>query len=165
MQLLKRRLVASAATQEELVRQACSCVVVILFMFQDGDGCMHHLKNCHFCSWYLMVVCTIGKFVIFFSWSKMLMEPFSRTSTTACHTGSLSWNGDVLCSGSRDHTIQQWDPRMPPVPTRKLHGHTHEVCGLKWSPDHQLLASGGNDNKVCVGKSSSGMPRLLSAPM
>ena len=23
-----------------------------------------------------------------------------------------------------------------------------QVCGLKWSPDHQHLASGGNDNKV-----------------
>jgi len=24
------------------------------------------------------------------------------------------------------------------------------VCGLKWSPDHQHLASGGNDNKLFV---------------
>ena len=25
-----------------------------------------------------------------------------------------------------------------------------QVCGLKWSPDHQHLASGGNDNKLLV---------------
>lgn len=25
-----------------------------------------------------------------------------------------------------------------------------QVCGLKWSPDHQHLASGGNDNKLFV---------------
>ncbi|MEQ2214356.1 hypothetical protein XENOCAPTIV_002643, partial [Xenoophorus captivus] len=25
-----------------------------------------------------------------------------------------------------------------------------EVCGLKWSPDGRYLASGGNDNLVCL---------------
>ena len=29
-------------------------------------------------------------------------------------------------------------------------GHRQEICGLKWSPDGQLLASGGNDNKLIV---------------
>lgn len=28
--------------------------------------------------------------------------------------------------------------------------HTQEVCGLKYSPDGMQLASGGNDNKLCV---------------
>ena len=28
--------------------------------------------------------------------------------------------------------------------------HKQEVCGLKWSPDDQQLASGGNDNKLFV---------------
>ena len=67
------------------------------------------------------------------------------------HTGrvsSLSWNHDTLCSGSRDLNILQWDHRNPVLPIRKYTYHTHEVCGLKWSPDHLLLASGGNDNKV-----------------
>ena len=27
---------------------------------------------------------------------------------------------------------------------QKYRGHTHEVCGLKWSPSGQQLASGGN---------------------
>ena len=25
-----------------------------------------------------------------------------------------------------------------------------QVCGLKWSPDNQYLASGGNDNRLYV---------------
>lgn len=25
-----------------------------------------------------------------------------------------------------------------------------EVCGLKWSPDGRFLASGGNDNRLCI---------------
>lgn len=48
--------------------------------------------------------------------------------------------------------ILQRDIRTPPLQSeRRLQGHRQEVCGLKWSTDHQLLASGGNDNKVVVG--------------
>lgn len=28
--------------------------------------------------------------------------------------------------------------------------HTGEVCGLKWSPTGNILASGGNDNRVYI---------------
>ena len=28
--------------------------------------------------------------------------------------------------------------------------HNLEVCGLQWSPDGSKLASGGNDNLVCI---------------
>lgn len=31
-----------------------------------------------------------------------------------------------------------------------MRGHTQEVCGLKWSPDGSLLASGGNDNALMI---------------
>lgn len=29
-------------------------------------------------------------------------------------------------------------------------GHTQEVCGLKWSDDGTALASGGNENYLCL---------------
>uniref|UniRef100_T2M3D7 Fizzy-related protein homolog n=1 Tax=Hydra vulgaris TaxID=6087 RepID=T2M3D7_HYDVU len=61
--------------------------------------------------------------------------------------GSLAWNSDILCSGSRDRNIIQRDVRCPTTSEKRLIGHRQEVCGLKWSPDKQLLASGGNDNK------------------
>jgi cell division cycle 20-like protein 1 (cofactor of APC complex) len=41
------------------------------------------------------------------------------------------------------------------APERRLAGHRQEVCGLKWSPDNQYLASGGNDNKLFVWNLSS----------
>lgn len=44
------------------------------------------------------------------------------------------------------------------MPERKLTGHKQEVCGLKWSPDHQHLASGGNDNKLFVWNMNSTIP-------
>lgn len=31
-----------------------------------------------------------------------------------------------------------------------LLGHNQEVCGLQWSPDGKLLASGGNDNVLNI---------------
>lgn len=68
---------------------------------------------------------------------------------SACVAGALAWNADQLSSGSRDRMILQRDIRTPPLQSeRRLQGHRQEVCGLKWSTDHQLLASGGNDNKV-----------------
>lgn len=85
--------------------------------------------------------------------------------------GCLAWNGDLICSGSRDRLVLQRDIRLPAVlPERRLTAHKQEVdrgksafwvmlqanlqifkvCGLKWSPDHQYLASGGNDNQLLV---------------
>lgn len=69
----------------------------------------------------------------------------------SARVGALAWNGDLLASGSRDRLILQRDIRTPPsIAQRRLSGHRQEVCGLKWSPDNQLLASGGNDNKLFV---------------
>ncbi|MEQ2161883.1 Fizzy- protein, partial [Goodea atripinnis] len=73
--------------------------------------------------------------------------------------GALAWNADQLSSGSRDRVILQRDIRAPPLQSeRRLQGHRQEVCGLKWSTDHQLLASGGNDNKLLVWNHSSVLP-------
>lgn len=69
--------------------------------------------------------------------------------------GALAWNAEMLSSGSRDRTILQRDFRCSPTtPERRLVGHRQEVCGLKWSPDYQHLASGGNDNKLFVWSNS-----------
>jgi len=63
--------------------------------------------------------------------------------------GALAWNDHCIYSGSRDRFILQNDTRSNKQ-ERKLAGHRQEVCGLKWSPDRQLLASGGNDNRLLV---------------
>ncbi|KAK7944787.1 hypothetical protein WMY93_000515 [Mugilogobius chulae] len=78
----------------------------------------------------------------------------------SARVGALAWNGEQLSSGSRDRVILQRDVRTPPTNSaeRRLQGHRQEVCGLKWSPDHQHLASGGNDNKLLVWNSSSLLP-------
>ena len=56
----------------------------------------------------------------------------------------------MLSSGSRDKSILHRDCRIKNNFFAKLEGHKQEVCGLKWSPDEQQLASGGNDNKLLI---------------
>ncbi|KAJ3386343.1 hypothetical protein HDU80_000430, partial [Chytriomyces hyalinus] len=71
--------------------------------------------------------------------------------------GSIAWSGDTLATGSRDRSILLRDTRTPAGTShsfahvsQKLTGHRQEVCGLKWSPEETLLASGGNDNKLLI---------------
>ena len=77
----------------------------------------------------------------------------------SARVGALAWNGDSLSSGSRDRLILQRDVRTPSImPERRMVGHRQEVCGLKWSPDNQYLASGGNDNKLFVWSGAQNTP-------
>lgn len=44
--------------------------------------------------------------------------------------------------------------------TRKYSNHTQEVCGLKWSPNMEYFASGGNDNKFFIYSPKTQIPIL-----
>ncbi|CAG9858039.1 unnamed protein product [Phyllotreta striolata] len=84
-------------------------------------------------------------------WDVAVNKQVNKLTGHTARVGALAWNGDVLSSGSRDRLILQRDTRTPPnVTERRLVGHRQEVCGLKWSPDNQYLASGGNDNRLYV---------------
>ena len=64
--------------------------------------------------------------------------------------GAMAWSESLLSTGSKDRMIYHRDVRAREDCIARLVGHKQEVCGLKWSPDSQQLASGGNDNKVNV---------------
>jgi len=64
----------------------------------------------------------------------------------SARVGALAWNGTTLATGGRDNAILMHDVRIREHLTATLAGHEQEVCGLKWSPSGQQLASGGNDN-------------------
>jgi cell division cycle 20, cofactor of APC complex len=63
---------------------------------------------------------------------------------------ALAWNNHVLTSASRDTTIVNHDVRIQNHKIGSFHQHTQEVCSLAWSPDGSYLASGSNDNTVCI---------------
>ena len=69
--------------------------------------------------------------------------------------GSLSWNGNTLSTGSRDGTLCHHDVRVADHLFMQTQHHEQEICGLAWSGDGQYLASGGNDNMICVYNSIS----------
>ena len=73
----------------------------------------------------------------------------------AARVGAVSWNGSQLATGSRDNSIMVHDVRIREHCTSTLQVHQQEVCGLKWSPSGNQLASGGNDNLLHIFDASS----------
>ena len=81
------------------------------------------------------------------------VEKLKQVRSMDGHTGrvsSLSWNGPLLSSGGRDSKIVHHDVREQRHKVGVLKGHEQEVCGLKWSPSGNQLASGGNDNLLNI---------------
>lgn len=84
----------------------------------------------------------------------------------AARVASLAWSGSTLTSGGRDSLILNHDVRAREHITASLsdNGHTAEVCGLAWDRSGRYLASGGNDNVVCVWEPSSRSSSATAPP-
>ena len=84
------------------------------------------------------------------------------------HTGRVgvvSWNGNIISSGSKDCNIITRDIRCKNNSENiiiKYIGHSQEVCGLKWSFDGSQLASGGNDNHLMIWNLHSTKPIMCN---
>jgi cell division cycle 20, cofactor of APC complex len=63
---------------------------------------------------------------------------------------SLSWRQHTISAGDRDGCIINHDVRAQSHIASKYKGHTQEVCGLSWNEDGSCLASGGNENYLCL---------------
>jgi len=89
------------------------------------------------------------------------VEKQALVRTMAGHTdrvGSLSWSDFILSSGSRSGAIFHHDVRVAQHHIATLVGHDQEVCGLAYSPDKSMLASGSNDNTVRVWQGTDTVP-------
>lgn len=73
----------------------------------------------------------------------------------SARVGAMAWREHILTTGSRDTNIIHHDVRQRDHVVATLEAHQQEVCGLKWSPSGQYLASGGNDNLLCIWDASS----------
>ena len=80
-------------------------------------------------------------------------ESGQKVRTLGGHTSrvsSMAWNQNWLTTGGRDSLILQHDVRSPNHIVSTYTGHTQEVCGLRWNDDGTTLASGGNENYLCL---------------
>jgi cell division cycle protein 20 (cofactor of APC complex) len=76
-----------------------------------------------------------------------------KVRTLLGHSGrvsSLAWGQSCLSSGGRDSLILQHDLRSHAHVISTYKGHEQEVCGLKWNEEGSTLASGGNENFLCI---------------
>jgi eukaryotic-like serine/threonine-protein kinase len=80
----------------------------------------------------------------------------------------VAWspNGQRIASASTDQTVQVWDATTGPHSLRALalragfnyvvyEGHASAIQTVAWSPDARYIASGGNDNTVCIWDAST----------
>ncbi len=97
-------------------------------------------------------------------WDAEKMKQVRNMKGHTARVGALDWNSHVLSSGSRDASIFNHDVRIRDHHVATLQGHTQEVCGLKWSPDGTMLASGANDNTLCLwdGAAALGGERIVT---
>ncbi|KAJ7046499.1 quinon protein alcohol dehydrogenase-like superfamily [Mycena alexandri] len=101
----------------------------------------------------LAVGTILGRLHVYDANRLTLMRTYQQAHTQ--RIGAIAWNAHVLSSGSRDRMVHHRDVREATSrPFKRCSGHRQEVCGLKWSGDGGVaaanLASGGNDNKVCI---------------
>jgi cell division cycle protein 20 (cofactor of APC complex) len=83
-------------------------------------------------------------------WDTSAMKKVRTLGGHTARVGSLAWNQHVLSSGGRDSIIVQHDVRSANHIVSNYIGHTQEVCGLEWNEDGTTLASGGNENYLCI---------------
>ena len=61
--------------------------------------------------------------------------------------GSVGSTNNIICSGGRDGYVSIRDIRQADEIFR-YRAHYQEICGLKISPAGDMVATGGNDNKL-----------------
>ena len=69
--------------------------------------------------------------------------------TSQDRVGVSSLRGNQLLLGDKLGRVFRYDIRQK-SPVHIYEHHSQEVCGLKWSPNGEYFASGGNENKLLV---------------
>ena len=129
-----------------------------VYIWNATSGCISKLcefSNCNYpssLSWsgspkYLAVGTSCNEVQI---WDTEALKLIRTMLGHSFRVGALAWCNPLLTSGSQNGSIIHHDPRVPDHFVCVLYKHTQEVCGLRWSNDFVFLASGGNDNLLCI---------------
>lgn len=133
-----------------------------VYLWNAGSGEIHHLTTIEGDDDYVTSVawCTIpgqSKYLGIGTNSHKVQLWDTQASrlvrTLRGHSGrvaSMAWNQNWLSSGGRDSMIIQHDVRSANHVVARYKAHEQEVCGLKWNEDGTSLASGGNENYLCI---------------
>ena len=88
-------------------------------------------------------------------WDVSKTKRLRTLNTSLTRVSCLCWNHHILSNGCKDGNIYNHDVRVVSSLASTFQGHTQEICGLKWSSNGRLLASGGNDNTVNIWSKST----------
>ncbi|OTF69284.1 WD domain containing protein, partial [Euroglyphus maynei] len=83
-------------------------------------------------------------------WDVNKTQRLRNLTNSSSRVSCMSWFTYILSNGTKDGQIINHDVRIASSRIGTLRAHTLEICGLKWSPNGRLLASGGNDNTVNI---------------
>jgi len=87
-------------------------------------------------------------------WDAVAQRQLRNLRGHAGRVGALAWHSHILSSGCADAEIHQHDVRIRDHLVSRMISHADLVCGLDYNSEG-MLASGGNDNLVCIWETPS----------
>lgn len=98
-----------------------------------------------------MLISNSGRVVHIWDIETGVLEFLLEDHERVIHTLVLSPDGNVLATGSKDHSVRICDIKMG-VCLQVLGGHEDEVYGVKFSPDGSRLVTSSEDGTVLLWK-------------
>lgn len=93
-------------------------------------------------------------------WNPSAKKILRKLRSHEGRVGCSAWHEHVLASGSKDCQVHLSDVRIKDYLLQRHTEHEGEVVSLEWSPDFKNLASGSNDNTVCIWQENQMLHRL-----
>ncbi|GAX22628.1 cell division cycle 20, cofactor of APC complex [Fistulifera solaris] len=168
----KDNILAVALARSVYLWNATTGEIHHLVTVEDGNNYVTSVCWCTVQPQYISVGLNTGSVQLYDGRSLQLVRTLQGH---ASRVSALAWTQQQLSSGGRDSKILQSDVRAARPIVATYRAHTQEVCGLSWNDDGSCLASGGNENYLCLwdaaatnrstarieGNSSDYRPRLL----
>ena len=88
-------------------------------------------------------------------WDTLTQKLVHEFDTIQSKIGCMNWNSNLLTCGYKKGNIVSYDSRNKDLGIHFAKSHKLEVCCIRWSPDKQYIATGGNDNKIFLWHSNN----------